>query len=78
MNPTEVERWLEQILDAWRVASPDQPIEPWNFSYLGAEADRSLGVSLEPGAECRCAAHIGEEGRGFIQEIGQPAAQPVG
>ncbi len=46
VNPAEVERWLEQILDAWRVAGPDQPIEPWNFSYQGAEADRSLATAI--------------------------------
>ncbi len=46
VDPAQVERWLEQILDAWRQATPDQPIEPWNFSYQGAEADRLLAAAI--------------------------------
>jgi hypothetical protein len=43
---TQIERWLEEILDAWRVATPDEPVEPWSFSYLGAEADRLLAAKI--------------------------------
>jgi len=46
VNTAGVERWLEQILDAWRQANPDQPVEPWSFSYSGAEADRLLAKSI--------------------------------
>lgn len=46
VSTAEVERWLEQILDAWRQVNPDQPVEPWNFSYLGAEADRRLATAI--------------------------------
>jgi hypothetical protein len=46
VDTTEVERWLEQILDAWRQASSDQPVEPWSFSYQGAEADRLLAAAI--------------------------------
>jgi hypothetical protein len=42
VNTADVERWLEQILDAWRQANPEDPVEPWSFSYAGAEADRLL------------------------------------
>ena len=42
----EVEKWLEQILDAWRLSTPDQPVEPWSFSYEGAEADRLLAAAI--------------------------------
>jgi hypothetical protein len=53
VNTADVERWLEQILDAWRQVNPDEPVEPWSFSYLSAEADRQLATaipreSLEP------------------------------
>ncbi|MBI3476826.1 MAG: hypothetical protein HY010_13925 [Acidobacteria bacterium] len=41
-----VERWLEQILDAWRQSTSDQPVEPWSFSYQGAEADRLLAAEI--------------------------------
>jgi hypothetical protein len=46
VNTADVERWLEQILDAWRQANRDEPIEPWNFSYMGAEADRLLATAI--------------------------------
>lgn len=46
VTAAEVERWLEQILDAWRQVNRDEPIEPWNFSYTGAEADRLLGTAI--------------------------------
>lgn len=46
VNTADVERWLEQILDAWRQVNRDQPIEPWNFSYMGAEADRRLATAI--------------------------------
>jgi hypothetical protein len=46
VNAAEVERWLEQILDAWRQVNRDEPIEPWNFSYLGAEADHLLASAI--------------------------------
>jgi hypothetical protein len=46
VNTDEVERWLEQILDAWRQVNRDTPIEPWDFSYLGAEADRLLATAI--------------------------------
>jgi hypothetical protein len=40
-TPT-IERWLMQILDAWRQANPGQPIEPWDFRYLYGRANREL------------------------------------
>jgi hypothetical protein len=46
VNTPEVERWLEQILDAWRAANREEAIEPWNFSYQGAEADRLLATAV--------------------------------
>lgn len=44
--PEQVERWLEQILEQWRQASGDQTIEPWDYYYQGAEADRELASAI--------------------------------
>jgi hypothetical protein len=38
-----VEEWLTRVLDAWRVASGDDPIEPWDYRYAGGDTERALG-----------------------------------
>jgi|GraSoiStandDraft_24_1057298.scaffolds.fasta_scaffold01285_2 hypothetical protein len=53
IDPAEVERWLVQILDAWRESSGDVMVEPWDFRFQSGEADRLLGAyipreSLQP------------------------------
>jgi hypothetical protein len=53
IDPAEVERWLVQILDAWRESSGDATVEPWDFRFQAGEADRLLGTyipreSLQP------------------------------
>ena len=53
IDPPEVERWLVQILDAWRESSGDVMVEPWDFRFQTGEADRLLGTyipreSLQP------------------------------
>ena len=53
IDPTEVERWLVQILDAWRESISNAMVEPWDFRFQAGEADRLLGPyipreSLEP------------------------------
>ncbi|HKN34406.1 MAG TPA: hypothetical protein VJX16_14305 [Terriglobales bacterium] len=53
IDPAEVERWLVQILDAWRESSGDVMVEPWDFRFQAGEADRLLGIyipreSLQP------------------------------
>jgi hypothetical protein len=53
IDPAEVERWLMQILDAWRESSGDAMVEPWDFRFQAGEADRLLGTyipreSLQP------------------------------
>ena len=53
IDPPEVERWLVQILDAWRESSGDVMVEPWDFRFQAGEADRLLGTyipreSLQP------------------------------
>jgi hypothetical protein len=46
VDTAEVERWLEQILGVWRQSTSDQTVEPWTFSYQGAEADRLLAAAI--------------------------------
>jgi hypothetical protein len=53
IDPAEVERWLLQILDAWRESTGDAMVEPWDFRFHAGEADRLLGTyipreSLQP------------------------------
>jgi hypothetical protein len=53
IDAAEVERWLMQILDAWRESSSDALVEPWDFRFQAGEADRLLGTyipreSLQP------------------------------
>jgi hypothetical protein len=43
IEPAEVERWLMQMLDAWRESSGAAMAEPWDFRFEGGEADRLLG-----------------------------------
>ena len=53
IDAAEVERWLMQILDAWRESSGDTMVEPWDFRFEAGQADRLLGTyipreSLQP------------------------------
>ncbi len=38
-----VEEWLMRILDAWRIASGEESMEPWDYRYAGGGAERALG-----------------------------------
>jgi hypothetical protein len=46
VSSASVEEWLIRILDAWRVASGDQTIEPWDYRYVGGGAERALGDTV--------------------------------
>jgi hypothetical protein len=53
VEAADVERWLVQILEAWRDSTSGVPIEPWDFRYQGSIADRKLAnviprSSLQP------------------------------
>jgi hypothetical protein len=53
VDPPQVERWLVQILDAWRESTGEVMVEPWDFRFGAGEADRLLGTyipreSLQP------------------------------
>jgi hypothetical protein len=42
IDPPQLERWLVQILDAWRQSSADGMVEPWDFTFQSGQADRLL------------------------------------
>ena len=42
ISNADIERWLTDILDAWRQHLPGPPIEPWNYWYAAAGAAREL------------------------------------
>ena len=46
IGTAEVERWLLQVLEAWRDASPARAVEPWDFRYLNSAANRRLQASI--------------------------------
>jgi hypothetical protein len=53
IDSAELERWLVQILEAWRESSGNAMMEPWDFRFAAGEADRLLGTyiprqSLQP------------------------------
>jgi hypothetical protein len=59
----DVERWLVQILDAWRRANPRKMIEPWDYRYAISEADRRIAPSFPDG-------EIVAVGRRFYTDLG--------
>lgn len=42
VDPATAERWLTEVLDAWRSATPDSLIEPWDYDYVAGVAGRRL------------------------------------
>jgi hypothetical protein len=46
VDSAQVESWLEQILDAWRAATPSEPMEPWDHPYTYSAADRQLNSTV--------------------------------
>jgi len=46
VQPADVEAWLEQILDAWRQASGDRQMEPWDYRYATGETGRQLDQTI--------------------------------
>jgi hypothetical protein len=45
----EVEKWLVQILEAWRDANPSDLIEPWDYRYAVGEGSRRLAPAFPGG-----------------------------
>ena len=50
VTTTDVERWLVQVLEAWRDANPADPIEPWDFRYVNGVANRELQARIPAAA----------------------------
>jgi hypothetical protein len=46
VDAVTVERWLVQVLEAWRDADPGAPIEPWDFRYVYGLANRQLQARI--------------------------------
>ena len=42
VTTADVERWLVQVLEAWRDANPPTPVEPWDFRHANGVANREL------------------------------------
>ena len=42
VDTAQVERWLVQVLEAWRDASGPAMVEPWDYRYRGSAANRRL------------------------------------
>jgi hypothetical protein len=45
----DVEKWLVQILEAWRDANPPDLIEPWDYRYSVGEGNRRLAPAFPGG-----------------------------
>jgi oligoendopeptidase F len=45
-STADVEKWLVQILDAWRQASGGQQVEPWDYRYVHGATERELGDAI--------------------------------
>jgi hypothetical protein len=45
-STAEIEKWLVQILDAWRRASGKQQVQPWDYRYVGGATERELGDAI--------------------------------
>ena len=46
VQPSNVEAWLEQILDTWRQVSGDSLVEPWDYRYAGGETGRLVDHAI--------------------------------
>jgi len=45
-SAAEVEKWLVQILQAWRKTDDGEPMEPWDYRYRGGATERELGDTI--------------------------------
>jgi len=46
VSVADVERWLVQILEAWRDANPGEMVEPWDYRYAQGAANRQLAPAF--------------------------------
>lgn len=49
VKSSELELWLQEILEQWSLVNGDEQVEPWNYRYATGEADRLLAsrISLD-------------------------------
>jgi hypothetical protein len=45
-EPDTVERWLERLLETWRVTLPDSELEPWDMYYAMGATSRRLAARI--------------------------------
>lgn len=53
LTTAELERWLTDALDRWRAATPDTPLEPWDWYYFTGAASRQLSPRIPAIADIR-------------------------
>nr|MBA2683514.1 hypothetical protein [Gemmatimonadaceae bacterium] len=46
IDPAAMEKWLVSVLEAWRVSTPNEMIEPWDYHYQGGAASRALSARI--------------------------------
>jgi hypothetical protein len=46
IDPAQMETWLVSVLEAWRVSTPGEMIEPWDYHYQGGAASRALSARV--------------------------------
>ncbi|HEV7706527.1 MAG TPA: hypothetical protein VGO46_19725, partial [Gemmatimonadaceae bacterium] len=46
IDPAQMETWLVSVLEAWRVSTPNEMIEPWDYHYQGGAASRALSARV--------------------------------
>jgi len=46
IDPAQMETWLVSVLEAWRVSTPNEMIEPWDYHYEGGAASRALSARI--------------------------------
>ena len=46
LDPALVERWLVNVMERWRDATPPTPVEPWDFYYQNGAASRALASRI--------------------------------
>ena len=68
VTTAEVERWLVQVLTAWRDANPADPVEPWDFRYVNGAANRELQARIP-------AAALLPANQRFYRDLGADLAQ---
>jgi len=68
VSVADVERWLIQMLEAWRKANPRKMIEPWDYRYAIGEANRRIAPSF-PDSEIVAVDHR------FYQDLGADLAK---